>query len=71
MGDGHVQTIRRCVRVGVTSIRVECAGPDLLSTSTELVHVADMVASDDNVDIALPAPVPEDLEAHGYAGVEL
>ena len=46
-------------------------GPDPGSTLSELVHVADMVASDDNVDIALPAPVPEELEAKGYVGVEL
>ena len=46
-------------------------GPDPSSTLEELVHVADMVASDDNVDIALPGPVPRELEAHGYEGVEL
>ena len=46
-------------------------GPEPSSTLAELVHVADMVASDDNVDIALPAPVPEELEVHGYDGVEL
>ena len=46
-------------------------GPDPSSTLAELVHVADMVASDDNVDIALPAPVPEELEAHGYEGTDL
>jgi len=46
-------------------------GPDPSSTLAELVHVADMVASDDNVDIALPAPVPEELTAHGYAAADL
>ena len=46
-------------------------GPDPSSTLAELVHVADMVASDDNVEIALPAPVPEELEALGFDGVEL
>ena len=46
-------------------------GPDPSSTFAELVHVADMVASDDNVDIALPGPVPEELEAHGYATADL
>ena len=46
-------------------------GPDPSSTLDELVHVADMVASDDNAEISLPAPVPEELEAHGYGGVEL
>jgi len=46
-------------------------GPDPSSTLAELVHVADMVASDDNVEIALPAPVPEELTAHGYEEVEL
>ena len=46
-------------------------GPDPSSTLAELVHVADMVASDDNVDIALPAPVPEELEAHGYEEADL
>jgi len=46
-------------------------GPEPSSTLAELVHVADMVASDDNVEIALPGPVPEELEAHGYEEVEL
>ena len=46
-------------------------GPDPSSTLAELVHVADMVASDDNAEIALPAPVPEELTAHGYEGVDL
>ena len=46
-------------------------GPDPSSTLEELVHVADMIASDDNVDIALPAPVPEELTAHGYAAADL
>lgn len=46
-------------------------GPDPSSTLAELVHVADMVASDDNVDIALPGPVPRELEAHGYAAADL
>ena len=46
-------------------------GPDPSSTLAELVHVADMVASDDNVDIALPGPVPEELEAHGFAAADL
>jgi hypothetical protein len=46
-------------------------GPDPSSTLAELVHVADMVASDDNVEIALPAPVPEELREAGYEGVEL
>ena len=46
-------------------------GPEPSSTLAELVHVADMVASDDNADIALPAPVPEELEAHGYAAADL
>ena len=46
-------------------------GPDPSSTLAELVHVGDMIASDDNADIALPAPVPEELEAHGYAAVDL
>ena len=46
-------------------------GPDPSSTLAELVHVADMVASDDNAEIALPAPVPEELEAHGYQEADL
>ena len=46
-------------------------GPEPSSTLEELVHVADMIASDDNVDIALPAPVPEELEAHGYEEADL
>ena len=46
-------------------------GPEPSSTLDELVHVADMVASDDNVDIALPGPVPRELEAHGYEEAEL
>jgi len=46
-------------------------GPDPQSPVAELVHVADMIASDDNVDIAIPAPVPDALESYGYEGVEL
>jgi hypothetical protein len=46
-------------------------GPEPSSTLAELVHVADMTASDDNVGIALPGPVPEELEAHGYAPADL
>jgi len=46
-------------------------GPDPSSTLAGLVHAADMVASDDNVEIALPGPVPEELEAHGYEEAEL
>jgi len=46
-------------------------GPDPSSALAELVHAADMVASDDNLDIALPGPVPEELEAHGYEEAEL
>ena len=46
-------------------------GPDPGSTLSEFVHIADMLASDDNVDIAVPAPVPEELEAKGYDGVDL
>ena len=46
-------------------------GPDPSSTLAELVHVADMVASDDNVEISLPGPVPRELEAHGYEEVNL
>ena len=46
-------------------------GPEPSSTLDELVHVADMIASDDNAEIALPAPVPEELAEHGHEGVEL
>jgi len=41
-------------------------GPEPSSTLAELVHVADMMASDEHVDIALPGPVPEELEEYGY-----
>jgi len=30
-----------------------------------------MLAADDNVNIAIPAPVPDALEPYGYEGVEL
>ena len=46
-------------------------GPEPSSTLAELVHVADMVASDDNVEIALPGPVPRELEVHGYEEADL
>ena len=46
-------------------------GPDPSSTLDELVHVADMVASDDNAEISLPGPVPRELEAHGYEEADL
>ena len=46
-------------------------GPEPSSTLAELVHVADMVASDDNADIGLPGPVPRELEAHGYEEADL
>jgi 23S rRNA maturation-related 3'-5' exoribonuclease YhaM len=41
-------------------------GPEPSSALAELVHSADMMASAENVDIALPGPVPEELEEHGY-----
>jgi len=47
------------------------AGPEPTSTLEELVHVADMVASDDNAAIALPGPVPEELVKQGYREAEL
>ena len=46
-------------------------GPEPSSTLDELVHVADMIASDDNAEISLPGPVPRELEAHGYEEAEL
>ena len=46
-------------------------GPEPSSTLDELVHVADMIASDDNAEISLPAPVPEELTAHGYGAADL
>lgn len=41
-------------------------GPEPTSTLEELVHVADMIASDPNADLALPRPVPEELAEYGY-----
>jgi hypothetical protein len=46
-------------------------GPFPQSTLEELVHVADMVASDANVDVEIMAPVPRELQQFGYEGVEL
>jgi uncharacterized domain HDIG len=46
-------------------------GPDPQSHVAELVHVADMIASDDNMTIKIPAPVPEALLGWGYEGAEL
>ena len=38
-------------------------GPDPSSELAELVHVADMIASDDAIAVAVPAPRPRELEA--------
>jgi len=46
-------------------------GPEPTSTLEELVHVADMVASDENIEIALPGPVPEELVEQGYESADL
>ena len=46
-------------------------GPPPQSPRAELLHQADMVASDDNCDIDLPGPVPDELQAHGYQEAEL
>jgi len=46
-------------------------GPEPASTLEELVHVADMIAADDNCDIAIQSPVPTELAGHGYEGVDL
>lgn len=47
------------------------SGPIPQSHLGELAHVADMVASDNNIDVALPAPMPEELREFGYEEVEL
>lgn len=47
------------------------AGPEPTSTLEEVVHVADMIASDDNVEIGIPAPIPAELREQGLEEVEL
>lgn len=46
-------------------------GPDPQSPLEELVHVADMVASDDNCICKLQEPIPEELQRLGFEGVSL
>jgi len=71
------ERVRECIGDEIVARIVEehmgawYEGPDPQSPVAELVHVADMLASDDNVTIDIPAPVPDALERYGYEGVEL
>jgi 23S rRNA maturation-related 3'-5' exoribonuclease YhaM len=46
-------------------------GPMPSSSLSRLVHVADMVASDDNVICKLQEPLPEEMRGLGFEGVAL
>jgi hypothetical protein len=46
-------------------------GPEPTTPLQEIVHTADMLAADDNISMAIQSPVPEELGAVGYEGVDL
>lgn len=45
-------------------------GPEPQTPLEQLVHIADMIASDDNAILKLQAPLPEELRQLGFEGVE-
>ena len=46
-------------------------GPDPASQLSEILHTADMIASDDTITIAVQEPIPDELRAAGVEGVDL
>jgi len=46
-------------------------GPEPRSTVAELVHIADMLAADDNAILKIQEPLPDEMQRLGFEGVDL